>query len=255
LIIKDNFLNIKIIMILKKLMPFKVGKKEAAVYCLTILVFLGVSILWILAETSWARQTTLESHHLERLVDILQKRYDQTGSIAAHFNQKTFAVGDTEGVSAQGQVYFKRPHLMRWEYEKPAKQLIVTSGDQVYIYEVEAKQVTVIPRRQFLSSEISRAFFFGKGDLRHDFNIAPPPPELDNPDWSLCLIPKKRIPQLKKLLITLDPHSHLVSRIIIEDQMGGRTIIGFSDIRLNPRLSPSLFRFSIPKGVEVYRGQ
>ncbi len=192
---------------------------------------------------------------VQRLINILQKRYDQTMAISARFRQRTFAPGDPKGVTASGKVYFKRPHLMRWEYERPAKQLIVTSNRDVYIYEIEAGQVTILPRKQFLSSEISRAFFFGKGDLRRDFSVAPAPAGTRDPLWTLCLKPKRQAPQLKKLLITLDPHSHLLKRIVIEDQMGGRTIIQFSDIRVNRDLPSSLFRFVVPKGVEIYRGR
>jgi len=204
---------------------------------------------------SCSADTSKESARLEKLIEVLQKRYEQTTSIAARFKQKTFAPGDREGVYGQGKVYFKRPHLMRWEYEKPEKQLIVTSGRDVFIYEIEARQVTVLPRRQFLSSEISRAFFFGKGDLKRDFIVTHPPKGVADPSWSLCLIPRKKIPQLKRLLITLNPSTHLVSRIVIEDQMGGRTIIEFSRVRVNQHLSPALFRFEIPKGVEVFRSQ
>ncbi len=196
-----------------------------------------------------------ENLRLERLIDILQERYDRTTAISAHFRQKTYAAGDPEGVFAEGKVYFKRPHLMRWEYEKPARQLIVTSGNDVYIYEIEARQVTILPRKQFLSSEISRAFFFGKGDLRREFNVAPPPKDSGDPSWSLCLLPKRQIPQLKRLIITLAPESHLIRKVVIEDQMGGKTLIEFSNMRVNQKLSPSLFSFTIPKGVEVYQGQ
>ena len=192
---------------------------------------------------------------VERLIDILQKRYDQTMAISARFRQKTFAPGDPKGVTASGKVYFKRPHLMRWEYEKPAKQLIVTSNKDVYIYEIEARQITILPRKQFLSSEISRAFFFGRGDLRRDFTVAPAPAGAKNPSWTLCLKPKSQAPQLKMLLITLDPASHLLTRVIIEDQMGSHTVIQFSDIRVNRNLPPSLFKFVVPEGVEIYRGQ
>ena len=192
---------------------------------------------------------------IQRLLNILQKRYDQTMAISARFRQRTFAPGDPKGVTASGKVYFKRPHLMRWEYERPEKQLIVTSNRDVYIYEIEARQVTILPRKQFLSSEISRAFFFGKGDLRRDFSVEPAPAGARDPSWTLSLKPKRQAPQLKRLLISLDPHSHLLKRVVIEDQMGGRTIIQFSDIRVNRDLPPSLFRFVVPEGVEVYRGR
>ena len=40
---------------------------------------------------------------------------------------------------------------MRWEYSQPEPQLIVTSGQEVYVYEEEANQVMVLPRDQLLS--------------------------------------------------------------------------------------------------------
>ncbi len=245
-----------------KLFPLFLGIDEGICHIGTSLRCTGQTLLVLLIltllqfpEMAHCSQLASDKAHLSTLIDILQKRYDQTTAISARFRQQTYAPGDPKGVYAQGIVYFKRPHLMRWEYEKPAKQLIVTSGINVYIYEIEAKQVTIIPRDQFLSSEISKAFFFGRGDLRHDFKVVPAPKDFGDPKWSLCLIPKRQVPQLKRLFVTLDSRSHLVSRIVIEDQMGGRTVIEFSDIRINPRLSPSLFRFSIPEGVEVYRGQ
>ncbi len=228
-------------------------RNSAGLYLGIFMIIFLVFLLFLSQPHS--SQADVQGDRTEKLIDVLQKRYDQTIAISADFKQKTYAAGDPDGILAQGKVYFKRPHLMRWEYEKPDRQLIVTSGKDVYIYEIQARQVTILPRKQFLSSEISRAFFFGKGDLRRDFNVVPVPEDFPDPSWSLCLVPKRQIPQLKRLFITLDPRSHLVKKVIIEDQMGGKTIIEFSNIRINRDLPAGLFRFTIPKGVEVYRGQ
>ncbi len=200
----------------------------------------------------------IPSSSMERfqmLVDTLQKRYEQTAAIAADFRQVTYAPGDPEGVRAEGKVYFKRPYLMRWDYKKPSRQVIVTSGKDVYIYEEEANQVTILPRDQLLSTEISRAFFFGKGDLRRDFKVEPPPHNIGNGGWSLCLIPKRQVLQMKMIVLTLDPDRHIVKKILIEDQMGGKTLIKFYNIKVNPKLSGALFKFVPPEGAEIYRGQ
>jgi outer membrane lipoprotein carrier protein len=166
--------------------------------------------------------------------------------------QKSYVSGDPGVVEASGTVYFKRPHLMRWEYERPDRQLIVTSGRRVYIYEMEANQVTVLPRDRFLSSEISRAFFLGRGDLRREFVIDRSCRFKDESQWTLCLRPKREIPQLKALSLTIDPESHLIKRVVVEDKMGGHTVIEFSDIQVDRDMPDALFRFKVPRDAEVF---
>ena len=200
-----------------------------------------------------------ESRQVSRVVELLQDRYDKTTDISARFRQRTFAAGDEKGVEAEGRVWFKRPELMRWEYETPEKKLIVTSGKDVYLYEEEVNQVTVISRERFLNSEISRAFFCGKGRLREYFKIdsacSGPEEGLEEAKecWSLRLIPRKETPNLKELVLHIDRKSHLIRAVTLLDQLGGRTEIVFSQIKVNSSVPDSLFHFTIPAGAEVFR--
>ncbi len=184
------------------------------------------------------------------LIERLQKRYESTKDISGDFIQKTTVPGDPEPVMASGKVYFKRPYLMRWDYEKPDRQLLVTSGEKVYLYEIDAKQVSVLSRKQFLSTKISRAFFLGKGDIRRDFVVVGC--TLGPDGWVLRLRPKEPIPQLKSLELTIDKDNYLVKKTVIEDQMGGTTSIIFNKTKVNTGLDPDLFKFKIPKGVRVF---
>ncbi len=198
--------------------------------------------------------TAHAGHDLSAVVRMLQESYENTNDVTADFIQKTWAAGARKPVVAQGIVYFKRPCLMRWEYEKPSPQLIVTSGKEVYVYEKDANQVMILSRRQFLSSEISRAFFLGKGDLERYFHVKMDGPPGKDQEWSLLLVPRKPVPQVKSMRLLLDPVSHLVKEVSIEDQLGGRTHLVFSRIRLNQGLPDSLFEFEPPENIEIYKG-
>jgi outer membrane lipoprotein carrier protein len=189
----------------------------------------------------------------EDLVSLLQKKYETTTDITSNFEQETFASGSSEGLKAKGKVYFSRPHQMRWEYSQPEPQLIVTSGEEVYVYEKEANQVMVVPRDQLLSTEISKAFFFGKGDLKRYFIVEHPVEGQPDDRWMLKLIPRNPVPQVCTIWIVVDSDTHLVREMWLEDQIGGRTHLVFSNVKVNKGLSNDLFRFVPPSGVEIYR--
>ena len=187
------------------------------------------------------------------LVSLLQKKYETTTDITSNFEQETFATGSSEGLKAEGKVYFSRPHQMRWEYNQPEPQLIVTSGQEVYVYEEEANQVMVLPRDQLLSTEISKAFFFGKGDLKRYFIVEHPVEGQADAKWMLKLIPRSPVPQVCAIWIIIDSDTYLVKEMWLEDQLGGRTHLVFSNIKVNKGLSNDLFQFVSPPGAEIYR--
>jgi len=226
-----------------------ITKGLGAALLTTALLLFGQSLWAGNLETKPLQQVS-PSKQCDFIIDKLQKRYEKTRDVSAKFIQKTTVPGDPEPVRASGRVYFKRPHLMRWDYEEPERQLLVTSDDKVYLYEIDAKQVSVLSRKQFLSTKISRAFFLGKGDLRRDFNVLGC---FKSPEgWILSLAPKQQIPQLKTLELTIDKNNFLVKKTVIQDQMGGTTTIVFQDIKVDTGLDPELFKFQIPKGVSVF---
>ena len=192
---------------------------------------------------------------VDKLVNQLQDTYEKTLNVSADFVQETIPAGSDEGIKARGRVFFARPSKMRWEYEEPEKQLIVTSGKNVYVYEKEAGQVMVIPREKFLSSEISQAFFFGKGKLKKYFKVSLPTEKWLKNKAQLKLSPIKNNMQIKTMWIGLDPNSGLIKQIWMEDRLGTRTHIIFSNISINSDLSPNLFHFQCPPNVEVYQSQ
>ncbi len=199
----------------------------------------------------WAQESP--SSRSVFLSEVLQKRYEDTEDIIAKFTQETYPPGTLEPVTASGMVYFKRPHQMRWEYQEPEKQIIVTQGKDVYIFEEEVNQVMILPREQFLSSKISQAFFFGEGRLGDFFQVKPAESDRPLARWTLKLIPKEPSSQLRSLWITLDPKTHLIAEIWMEDNMGGKSHLKFFDMKRNQGIKGSLFKFSIPEDATVYR--
>jgi len=94
------------------------------------------------------------------LAQLMQIAHKNMQDMAAYFYQETLAPGNPNPVRAEGHVYMKRPDSMRWDYVKPEPQVVVVNEKAVYVYEKEVNQVMVMNREQFLSAEITRAFFW-----------------------------------------------------------------------------------------------
>lgn len=194
------------------------------------------------------------------LAQLMQLAHKHMQDMSAYFYQETLAPGNSHPVRAEGHVYMKRPDSMRWDYVKPDAQVVVVNDEAVYVYEKEVNQVMVMNREQFLSAEITRAFFGGDGELTRYFYIGSPGRGMANSPWTLKLVPipdktaqAQGMNRIKALWLTLNENTHLISSIRIEDQAGTKINIAFQDMRLNSNLPDDLFRFEIPPGAEVFR--
>ena len=211
--------------------------------------------LLILPATTWCEdyRQSKDSNNITKAIDRLQKTYETIHTLKADFMQMTFAAGSPEGVRATGRVWFRSPGMMRWEYRTPEPQLVVVTGDNVYVYEKDARQVTILTRAHFLSTDIATAFFMGKGDIRKTFQVSEGWNNGNIDYTKLVLVPKKNNPQIKLITITMDKKNNLIREMWFEDHFGGRTRLLFSDITINKDIDDRIFEFKIPTGVEVYR--
>ena len=226
-------------------------KLSKSVALLTLfLLLIASALLSVTVQAGMQKKVTVKD-----VLKYVQQRYDSTRDISAFFTQETYSPGASQPVMAAGRVFFMRPQMMRWEYEKPDPQLIVTSGNEVYVYEKEAEQVMILPRERFLSSEVSRAFFFGKGSLETFFKVSTDEKCGIGKTWCLRLEPKKKSGNLKELKLIIDPSTHLIQEMWISDELSSRTHIRFRDIKVNQDLSRDMFSFTPPPGVEIYRAE
>ena len=202
---------------------------------------------------------------LKGLVSLLDGRYKGLRALEAEFLQRTVQPGGAV-VEAKGSVFLQPPAMMRWEYQSPERQLIVTDGDKVYIYEPEERQVMVMGRKAALSSAISHAFFWGREGVEKGFRVLPVCRGRGevcgkssfaagaDPARSLLLIPRSReeAQGIEAMVVELDGKSGAVRRMWIENQMGTVTFLALNHMVWNRPRPPEFFRFRIPPGVTVF---
>jgi outer membrane lipoprotein carrier protein len=185
---------------------------------------------------------------LATALDGLQRHYRETRSFRAKFVEEIAAVGAPKRTRT-GTVYFLKPGRMRWEFDDPSKELIVSDGTQLYNYDPELNQVVEAPLAQALRSPGATEFLLGAGDVVKDFNAS----LLDgagNGLTNLKLVPKS---EGNTVELGLDPKNFDVETIRMIDKLGNVTSLKFTDIVNNSPVSDSIFKFAVPPGADIVR--
>src|SRR5271156_4734829 len=187
------------------------------------------------------------SKDLKQVLDRLQRHYRDTKSFTAKFNEEIAAVGAPKR-QRQGTVSFRKPGRMRWEFETPEKETIVSDGETLYSYDPDLNQVVETPLKQALKSSSATSFLLGIGNINRDFKAA-----FANPSSPNGLI--DRILDAKtggyRIEVGLDPKSYNLMTLTLTDQLGDVTRIDFSDIHDNVEVPDSIFTFKTPAGADV----
>lgn len=187
------------------------------------------------------------SKDLKQALDRLQRHYRETNSFTAKFNEEIAAVGAPKR-QRQGTVSFRKPGRMRWEFETPEKQTIVSDGETLYSYDPDLNQVVETPLKQALKSSSATSFLLGIGNINRDFKAAFPNPATANGLVNLILDAKTGG---YKIEVGLDPTTYNLMTLTLTDQLGDVTKIDFSDIHDNVELPDSLFAFKAPDGADI----
>ena len=145
---------------------------------------------------------------------------------------------------------------MRWEYETPEEQLLVTDGETVWLYDPLLENVTV-QQLSRITEVTALDFLLGVGDLTRDFLPRNLSSELLKTSGGLVveLEPKEKLANLEFIQLEVDPDNHHLKTLFLMDRLGNYRTILLKEIKYNLDLDPKLFQFEIPDGMEVLRGE
>jgi len=155
--------------------------------------------------------------------------------------------GDGRPQTSSGTVKLSAPRQFRWEYLKPAPQLIVADGNQVWIYDPDLEQVTV--RNQSAEEQGSPlAVLIDPTELDRQYRVSEGGVS-GGLEW-LVLAPKRSDDAaFSSARLGFGPAG--LARMEMQDSLGQHTVISFGPWQRNPRFAPATFRFTPPKGTDV----
>lgn len=219
-------------------------------------------VLPMLAASAHAAGSPVE--YPEDIAARLQLRYDAMKSLTFNFYQDIH--GEMSGRPRQGSghaVFYKHDGKarMRWDYDSPDRQVLISDGVLFSMYVANQQQMIITPAEN-IDTDLTYAFFTGKGSLQRDFHIRPAnedeQPENEAEFKVIKLIPKTPQSQVQDIHVWVTPES-LIRRIKIQDHFGTITVLNLSDIATdslvgkNTKEIDQIFAFTPPEGTEIIR--
>jgi outer membrane lipoprotein carrier protein len=195
-------------------------------------------------------QATATLNGLLAKVSSLQANFNQTTKATASAKprapQKQLGLKSSHlGQTFSGVMQVKRQGLFRWETISPMKQLIVTSGKTVWIYDPDLQQAT----RQTLDAQMSNTpallLSGNAAQIMKSYKVTQPNSAIPN----FVLYPRAKDGVFESLAIRFE--ANVPVQMVLSDSLGQQTTVNFTDIKVNPAIASSQFEFVPPKGADV----
>jgi len=225
--------------------------KFKATYFLLIVCLFSFSPIILGQDFSQASDLNPNASNLssDDIIKKVETRYT-VPSFSANFFQvstiKAMKITDT----ACGRAFFKRPDKMRWEYEKPDRQTIITDGNTLWVYRAEDNQVMIGKAPSFFGDGKGFSFLSDMKLIQNKFNIIFEKKTGDD-YYVLKLLPREKTLDVTVIYLSVSTKTFEVVKIVTYNSYGDETRIELSDIQFKQKCDDSMFSFKIPQGVEV----
>ena len=192
-----------------------------------------------------------------------EARYRSARTLRAQFLEQYSENGKLVRAEA-GTAYFRKPGKMRWEYEKPEKNLFLVDGKTAWLYTPLDHTATKLPARQSGDWRTPFVLLAGEMKLSRVCSKVEPTPLL-NPEaaGNSVLECKPRgtggarsdNPQdiVPRVYFEISREGELV-RLVVRAAGGIETEFQFKNWEINPLVPDALFQFSPPPGVVIVDG-
>jgi outer membrane lipoprotein carrier protein len=185
---------------------------------------------------------------LDNIINNIEKRYKNKG-FSAYFLQKSTLKAMELTDTAFGNVFFKYPNKMFWEYEKPEPQKIIFNGKRLWIYSEADNQVMTGDGSEFFKGGKGASFLTDIDKIRKNFEVSII--KENEKSYSLKLIPFNKTPDISYIKLAVLKENFNIIQAGFFNDFGDENILTFSNIQLIENIDEFKFEFTPPKGVDI----
>jgi outer membrane lipoprotein carrier protein len=207
-------------------------------------VIIGILVLKLLYDPLVLYAVTEKTDlSVDQILDRIEDKYTNS-RFGADFIQKSIIKAMNITDMATGKVYIKYPGMMRWEYEKPDQQIIITDGDKLWVYRPQDNQVMTGKAPTFFRDGKGASFLSDIRLIRQKFDIVleqGPPEER----------PREKTLDISEIRLMVSRQTFNVLQVMTLNFYGDETRIDLINFAFGVDMDDSLFSFTIPQGVDV----
>lgn len=225
----------------------KTKKNNRIKYAAILAVFtISISLMVFAVPSLAATDATEDLLTLLNNVHTMQADFSQTMLNAAG---KKALPNQTKQASV-GKMALQRPGKFRWETLGPIHQVVIANGRYVWVYDKDLAQATK-QAVDYSQAGNPAQLLSGSGQvLRENFRVQrlnSTNTETQNDYFELQPKVKNNLYHSIRLMFM----DKILKSMTMEDNLGQRSQFEFANVKINTALSPSLFIFSPPHGVDV----
>lgn len=207
-----------------------------------IMQLLATTLLTVIANQSFAASGK----------DQLDAFYREVKSMQADFVQTVMSESARQVDETRGVLRMQRPGKFRWDYKQPYEQQIVADGEKLWVYDKDMDQV-IVKQLDYALGNTPAVLLSGNVNLAEKFEISEYQPEsqaeIDKHFAWVMLKPKQDDSGFQQLLLAFKNND--LQQMELIDSFGQMTRLTFNNLKRNPQIDVSVFKFTPPEGVDV----
>ncbi len=182
--------------------------------------------------------------------DVLKKvegKYKDIKTLSMDFSQKITYSSTGQKNIFNGHILLARPDRMRMSVTDPDTQLLVSSGDSLWIYLKEANQVFLYDLKEEAYPQVGTLIFGLSKEFASQLLTK------TQESFVLRLAPLEESKYYDSLYVRVSRKSYLIGGLTIFDRQANRIEYTFTKTKTNPEIRESQFRFEPPPGADVIK--
>ena len=168
-------------------------------------------------------------------------------TLKAEFKQTIYSSSKEAIDYSEGLIWLKKPEQILWEFQRPNIKKIIVDGESVSIYDTNLNQLLIIPYTDQYQSSLA-SILINNENLEAFYEIHSK--INDDGFYLITLFQKKDDSLFTKIEISIS--EMLIHTIKLWDSSGQSIAIVLENIEMNISLPDSSFKFTPPKGVDIF---
>ncbi|MBD3413224.1 MAG: hypothetical protein GF421_02185 [Candidatus Aminicenantes bacterium] len=189
----------------------------------------------------------------EEIARETEQKLRSLTSFKAEFKQVYHSTSVSTPLTEYGNVFYKKPGLMKWSYTKPEKKVILLMENEIQYYFIEDSQLLIQDVTDEEQEHNIMSLFSGQTDLFGDYDVEIDEENtVDKQSHHLKLIPKNDEIQ-NFILLDIDKKTLFINKATFFDWAGNKQEFEFSRIQTNIHLAEDTFILDTPSDVDIIK--